>query len=182
LIRNAGVRARSNSTFQDGTHLGDHMASKFLSFGLAVAAASTFAMPATAQVTLPANVQADRGLIQQDQIAVQDAFQQLRTDEAAGNASAAAADRTALRLAHMKMAQDFAQLHQDAQPLLQPGQAALTAALTQLLADQRAGDTGAVQADQAAVASAEAQLKSNREAIFEGLGKGFGGPHGHRHG
>ena len=158
------------------------MASKFLSLGFAVAAASAFALPATAQVTLPANVQADRALIQQDQIAVHDAFQQLRTDEAAGNASAAAADRTALRLAHMKMAQDFAQLHQDAQLVVLPSQAALTAALTQLLADQRAGDTNAVQADQAAVAAAEAQLKSNREAIFEGLGKGFGGTHGHRHG
>jgi hypothetical protein len=158
------------------------MTSKFLSLGLAVAAASTFALPATAQVSLPANVQADRTLIQQDQIAVQNAFQQLRADEAAGNASAAAADRTALRLAHMKMAQDFAQLHQDAQSVLQPGQAALTAALTQLLADQQAGNTSAVQTDQAAVAAAEAQLKSNREAIFEGLGKGFGDPHGHRHG
>jgi len=158
------------------------MTSKFLSLGLAVAAASTFALQASAQITLPANVQADRTLIQQDQIAVQNAFQQLRADEAAGNSSAAAADRTALRLAHMKMAQDFAQLHQDAQSVLQPGQAALTAALTQLLADQQAGNTSAVQTDQAAVAAAEAQLKSNREAIFEGLGRGFGGPHGHHHG
>jgi len=158
------------------------MTSKFLCLSLAAAAAFTFAIQAFAQITLPVNVQADRALIQQDQVAVQSAWQQLKADEATGNAAAAAADRTALRLARMKTAQDFGQLHQDARPILQPNQATLTAALTQLYADQRANNVGAVQADQAAVAAAEAQLKTDREAIFGGLGKGFGGPLGHHHG
>jgi len=159
------------------------MTSKSLSLSLVAIAVSAFALQATAQTVLPANIQADRALIQQDQIAVQNAVQQLRTDEAAGNAAAAAADRTALRLAHMKVAQDFGQLRQDAQPVLQPGETTLVAALNQLYTDQRSNNASGVQADQAAVSAAEAQLKTTREAIFGGLGHhGFGGPRGHHRG
>jgi hypothetical protein len=156
------------------------MTSKFLSLSIVVLAASLVALRAAAQSTLPANVQADRATIQQDQTLVQNTVQQLRIDEVAGNSSAVAADRTALRLAHMKTGQDFGQLRQDAQPILQPAQAALTAALTQLYSDQHANNASAVQTDQAAVAAAETQLRTNREAIFGGLGEGFGGPHAHR--
>ncbi len=158
------------------------MTSKYISLALAALAASIVALPVAAQSALPANVQADRALIQQDQIQVQNLMQQLKTDEAAGNSAGVAADRTALRLAHMKLGQDFGQLRQDAQPLLQPDQAALTAALTQLYSDQRANNVSAVQTDQAAVAAAETQIKATRAAIYGDLGKGIGGARGHRHG
>ena len=135
------------------------MTSKFLSLSVALAA-SIVALQAAAQTPLPANLQADRATIQQDQTLVQSIVQQHRTDEAAGNSAAVAADRTALRLAHMKTGQDFGQLHQDAQPLLQPGQAVLTNALTQLYTDQHTNNVSAVQADQAAVAAAEMAISS----------------------
>jgi len=158
------------------------MTSKLLSLSIAALAASFVAQQATAQTTLPSNVQADRATIQQDVTLVQGIAQQRRTDEAAGNSAAVAADRTELRLAHMKLGQDFGQLHQDAQPLLQPDQAALTAALTQLYTAQKSNNSSAVQADEAAVVAAETQLKADRAAIFGGLGKGFGRPHGHHFG
>jgi len=147
-------------------------------FSIVSAVALIVAGQAVAQTALPASVQADRAAIQQDQTNVQNAVQQLRADEAAGSATAAAADRTALRLARMKLAQDFAQLHQDAQPMLAPDRAALTAALTKLYSDQTANNVSAVQLDQAAVTAAEAELQSDREAVFGGLGS----PFGHRHG
>jgi hypothetical protein len=182
LVRNGRRRYLSNQAFQDGTHSTTEitMTSKFLALSIAALAASLYALQAAAQSALPANVQAARATIQQDQTLVQNVIQQLRTDEAAGNAAAMAADRTALRLAHMKTGQDFDQLRQDAQPILQPDQAALTTALTQLYSAQHAGNASAVQTDQAAVAAAETQVKTDREAIFGGLGKGFGGSHGHR--
>ena len=158
------------------------MTSKFVSLSVAALAASLVALQAAAQTTLPANLQADRVTIQQDQTLVQNIVQQHRTDEATGNSAAVAADRTALRLAHMKTGQDFGQLHQDAQPLLQADQAALTTALTQLYSAQHTNNVSAVQTDQAAVAAAETQLRTDREAIFGGLGNSFGGSHGHRRG
>lgn len=156
------------------------MNSKFVWLSIAALAASLVSLQAAAQSTLPANVQADRATIQQDQTLVKNIVQQLRTDEAAGNSSAVAADRTALRLAHMKTGQDLGQLRQDAQPILQPDQAALIVALTQLHSDQLANNASAVQTDQTAVAAAETQLKTDREAIFGGLGKAFDGSRGHR--
>jgi hypothetical protein len=158
------------------------MTSKLLSLSIAALAASAVALPASAQSALPANVQADRSTVEEDQTLVRNIALQLKTDEAAGNAAAVAADRTALRLAHMKIGQDFGQLHQDAQPLLQADQATLVTALTKLHSDQLANNVSAVQADQAAVAAAETQLKTDRKAIFGGLGKAFGGPHGHHRG
>jgi hypothetical protein len=158
------------------------MTSKFLSLSAAALAACLVALHATAQTTLPANLQADRATIQQDQTAARNLVQQLRTDEAAGNSAAVAADRTALRLAHMKTGQDFGQLHEDAQPILQPDQAALTTALTQLYSAQHANDAGAVQTAQAAVTAAETQIRTDREAVFGELGNPFGRWHGHRHG
>ena len=158
------------------------MSLKFLSLSVLALATSLVALQAAAQTTLPANLQADRATIQQDQTLVQNLVQQHRTDEATGNSAAVAADRTALRLAHMKIGQDFGQLRQDAQPLLQPDQAALTTALTQLYSAQHTNNVGAVQTDQAAVAAAETQLRSDSEAIFGGLDNSFGGSHGHRRG
>jgi hypothetical protein len=149
------------------------MTSRFLLLSIA-ALATIVAQQAAAQTTLPANVQADRATIQQDQALVRSVMSQLRTDQAAGNAAAEAADRTALRLARMKVAEDFGALLRDAQPILQPGRTAMVAALTQLHTDQVANNASAVQADQAAVAAAESQLKADREAIFGGLGRGFG--------
>ena len=148
------------------------MKGKLALLGAALAMSAAFAQGAAAQ-TLPASVQTDRATLQQDKTAVQSAVQQLRDDQAAGNPMAAAADRTALRLAHIKMRQDFHQLAQDAQPVVQADQAALVNALNKLLADQRANNAGAVPGDQAAVTAAEAQIRSDREAIFGGLG-GFG--------
>jgi DNA polymerase III gamma/tau subunit len=180
----AAGRHLSNQVFQYGTNSTTviTMTSKYVSLSIAFLAASLVALPAAAQSTLPASVQADRATIQQDQALVQNIVQQLKIDEAAGNSAAVAADRTALRLAHMKTGQDLSQLRRDAQPTLQPDQAALTATLTQLYSDQRANNVSAVQTDQAAVTAAETQLRTDREAIFGGLGKGFDGSHGHRRG
>jgi hypothetical protein len=158
------------------------MSLKSLSRPALALAASFVALQATAQTTLPANLQADRATIQQDQTAERNLVQQLRTDESAGNSAAAAADRTGLRLAHMQSAQDMGKLHQDAQAILQPDEAALTAALTQLYSAQQASNTSAVQADQAAVAAAETQLRTDREAIFGDLGHPFDRRHEHHHG
>lgn len=150
------------------------MTSRFLLLSIVSLAAPLIAQQAAAQTILPADVQADRTTIQQDRIDVQNAMSQLRTDEAAGNAAAVAADRTALRLARMKTGRDFGKLLQDAQPILQPDLAALMAALTQLHSDQLANNASAVRTDQAGVAAAEKQLMTDREAIFGGLGEGFG--------
>lgn len=158
------------------------MKSRALLLSTFVLAAPLAAQHAAAQTTLPANLQADRATIQQDHTLMQGVITQLRSDEAAGNAAAVAADRTALRLAHIKTRQDFAKLHEDAQPVLQPDQAALTSALTQLHADQVANNAGALPADQAAVGTAEKQLLADREAVFGGLGHGFGKGHGHHRG
>jgi hypothetical protein len=184
LLRNGERQQLSNYVFQSGTSWITEitMNSKYLSLSIAVFSASLFALPVAAQSTLPANVQADRATILQDQALAKDLSQQLKNDEAAGNAAAVAADRTALRLARMKTGQDFGQLRQDAQPLFQPDQAALTASLTKLLTDQQANNVGAVQMDQTAVAAAETQLRATRVAIYGDLGKGLGGSHGHRHG
>ena len=144
-------------------------------------AAAAMVQPAAAQTTLPPAVQADRATLQQDAANLHSAFVQLKTDEQAGNA-AAAADRTAVQLARMQMQLDFAKLHQDAQGVLQPDQATLMAALTQLHADQVANSASAVQADQTAVENARAQLKADRKAIFGDLGGGFGKHHWHGQG
>lgn len=158
------------------------MTLKLLSRSAIALAASFVALQATAQTTLPANVQTDRATIQQDRTATRNLMQQLRTDEAAGDAAAAAADRTGLRLARTKTGQDMGQLHQDAQSILQPDEVALTTALTQLYSAQQANNTSAVQAGQAAVAAAETQLRTDRETIFDGLGHSFVGWHERRHG
>jgi hypothetical protein len=131
-----------------------------------------------AQTALPAAVQADRVTVQQDAANLHNAFMQLKADEQAGNA-AAAADRTAVQLARMQARLDFAKLHQDAQGVLQPDQTTLMAALTQLHADQVANNASAVQADQAAAQNAQAQLKADRKAVFGDLGGGFGMHHRH---
>jgi hypothetical protein len=146
-----------------------------------VLAAPLAAQQAVAQATLPATLQADRATIQQDQALMKSVVTQLKSDEAAGDTAAVAADRTALRLAHIKVGQDFGKLHADAQSILQPDVAALTSALTQLHTDQVANNTGAIPTDQAAAAAAEKQIMTDREAIFAGLGHGFGGGHGHHH-
>jgi hypothetical protein len=147
--------------------------------GVAVAT-SALAQLAAAQPSLPAAVQADRATVQQDATNLHNAFMQLRTDEQAGSATVAA-DRTAVQLARMQARLDFAKLHQDAQGVLQPDQATLMAALTQLHADQVANNAGALPADQTAVQNAQAQLKADHAAVFGDLG-GFGKHHRHWHG
>ena len=136
--------------------------------------ASTLAQGAGAQTPLPAAVQADRATIQQDGANLHNAFAQLQTDTLAGNSVAADADRTAVHLARMQVRLDFGKLHQDAQGLLQPDQTALMAALTQLHADQVAGNASAIGADQTAVQSAKTQLHNDHKAIFGDLGTGSG--------
>jgi hypothetical protein len=148
------------------------MVSKSLLLATVLLAAPLVAQQAAAQTALPANLQADRAAIQQDHLAAQSVMTQLRANEAAGNAAAVEADRTALRLAQLKVGQDFDTLRQDAQPLLQPDRAAVIAALTQLHTDQVVNNASAVQADHGAVAAAELQLKIEHEAIFGGLGEG----------
>lgn len=143
-----------------------------------VALVASALSPLAAAQTLPAPIQADRATVQQDTTNVHNAFAQLKADEQAGNAAAAAADRTALRLARMQARFDFGKLQQDAQGVMQTDQTTLMAALTQLHADQTASDRTAIQADQAAVQNAETQLKADRTAVFGDLG--MAGMH-HRH-
>lgn len=152
------------------------MRNTFIVASTVLLATSAIAQLAAAQTTLPSAVQADRVTVQQDVAAMHNAFTQLKTDEQAGNAGAAA-DRTAVQLARMQMRLDFAKLHQDAQGVLQPDQTTLMAALAQLHADQLANNAGAVQADQTAVQNAQAQLKADHMAVFGDLGS-FGH---HRH-
>jgi hypothetical protein len=148
---------------------------------LSLATVCAVAQHARAQTTtLPANVQTDRATIQQDQMAMQNALGQLRNDEAANNTAAAAADRTAVRLARLKLESDFAQLHQDAQPMLQPDKTAVVSALTELHADQIASNADAIAADQTALAVAETHLRADQEAVYGGLGGGGAG-HGWKH-
>lgn len=135
--------------------------------------ASAMAMAAGAQTPLPATVQADRATLQQDGSNLHNAFTQLKADQEAGNAAAAEADRTAINLARIQMHLDFGKLHQDAQGLLQPDQTTLMAALTQLHSDQVAGNTSAVQTDQAAVEGAKTQLKTDHTTIYGNLGTGL---------
>ena len=157
------------------------MTRRYLLLTAALLMSTLVALQATAQITLPANVQADQANVKQDKQLLQSAKSQLQTDEAAGNNDAVTADRTALRLAGMKVAQDMGALRQGAQPILQPDLAALTAALTQLHADQVANNTSAVVTDQAAVTAAEQQLHTDHKAIFGGFGGGRGPGHWHPH-
>lgn len=147
-----------------------------------VALVATALAHAAAAQSLPANVQADRTAIQQGAGNLHSLHTQLRTDEGAGNDTAAAADRTALRIARMQLRADFGKLHQDAQAVLQPDQAALMAALTQLHSDQVANNATAVQSDQSAVQNAETQLRSDRKIVFGDLQVGHGMHRGHWHG
>ena len=146
----------------------------FITLSSVALVASALAQGAGAQTPLPAAVQADRAAIQQDGANLHSAFAQLQTDEQAGNSVAADADRTAVHLARMQVRLDFGKLHQDAQGLLQPDQTALMAALSQLHADQVAGNASAMGADQTAVQSAKTQLHNDHKAIFGDLGIGSG--------
>ncbi len=146
----------------------------FITLSSVALVASALAQGAGAQTPLPAAVQADRAAIQQDVSNLHNAFAQLQTDEQAGNSVAADADRTAVHLARMQVQLDFSKLRQDAQGLLQPDQTALMAALTQLHADQVAGNASAIVADQTALQSAKTQLHTDHKAIFGDLGTGSG--------
>ena len=75
---------------------------------------------------------------------MQNAMSQLRSDEAGGSTAAMAVDSTALRLAHMQVGHDFVKLRTDAEPILQPEQAALVTPLTKQHTDQLANNAGAV--------------------------------------
>lgn len=150
------------------------MKHKFITISsIAIAASALAPFGAGAQTALPATVQADRATLQQDGTNLHSAFTQLKADKEAGNSAAAEADRSAVQLARMQMHSDFSKLHQDAGGLLQPDQTSLMTALTQLHSDQVAGNTSAVQADQAAVESAKSQLKSDRTAIYGDLDTGM---------
>lgn len=140
---------------------------------------SAMAHAAAAETSLPANVQADRATIQQDATDLANLHAQLKTDESAANTAAAAADRTALRLARMQLMLDLGRLHQDAQGVLRPDQAALMGALTQLHADQVANNASAVEGDQIVVENAQTQLRADREAVFGELGVGMHHRHWH---
>jgi hypothetical protein len=146
---------------------------------IAIVASAMVPVGAVAQTALPAAVQADRATLEQDGTSLHSAFTQLKADKDAGNSAAAEADRTAVQLARMQVHSDFGKLHQDAQGLLQPDQTSLMTALTQLHSDQVAGNTSAVQADQAAVESAKSQLKADHTAIYGDLGTGSSKHHRH---
>lgn len=157
------------------------MSYRFIVVSSVALVASSIGLTAAAQTSLPAAVQADRVTVTQDLTNLQKVRAQLIADEQAGNSAAVAADRTALRLARMQVALDFGRLRQDAQGILEPDRTTLMAALTQLHADQ-VSNNSAVLADQAAVDSAEAQLATDRTAVFGDLGIGFGMHRQHWHG
>jgi hypothetical protein len=150
------------------------MKHKFVLLVAALLAAPLVVQQAAAQSTLTPALLADRAAVQAAQVVVQSAVSKLRSDEAAGNAVAVAADRTALRLAQLQVAQDFDALRQDARSILEPDLAGLIAALTQLHTDQLGNLASALPTDQAAVAAAELLLKTDRTAILGGLGERAG--------
>ena len=154
------------------------MPNRFILMSMVTLVGSAVASLAAAQASLPANVEADRGVVQQDIANLHSLHAQLQTDEAGGNAAVVDADRTALRVARLQLKLDLGKLHQDAQSILQPDHTALLAALTQLHTDQVANNASAVQADQTSVENAQAQLKADHRAVFGDLG--LGGMH-HRH-
>src|ERR1700686_776713 len=80
--------------------------------------AQTTTTPTPPAATLPANVQADLATVQEDQAAMKAAVTQLRADEKSNSANVAA-DRTAVRLARLKLRMDAQRLHTDALPILQ---------------------------------------------------------------
>ncbi|HEX4781490.1 MAG TPA: hypothetical protein VH301_12095 [Usitatibacter sp.] len=139
------------------------------------------AIPAFAQTptatTLPANVQADIAVVQQDRAALRAAFQQMRSDESA-NAAAVPADRTALALARLQLRMDTGRLHMDAAPILQADATALQAALTKLHGDQVSNDTAALPADDAAVQQARSQMMADAKSLHLGGGHGHHRHHG----
>lgn len=137
----------------------------------AMASGSAFAQTA---ITLPANIVADRAVVAQYKSALDAAVKQLRTDRHAGNTNALPADETAVRLARMQLMASLGTLHRDAAVVLQPDRDRLYNAVAQLHTDQTTGSSSALSADQAAVSAAEAQLKTDRAAVFGGLGLGRG--------
>jgi hypothetical protein len=139
---------------------------KAFAVAILIAAAPVLAQTAT---TLPANVQADLALVQQDQTALTAATTQLRADQRA-NSAAVAADSSAIELARLKLRMDMQTLQLDARPIIQADELALASALTQLHADQVSGNTAGATADQAAVAQAEEQLELDLVAIGAGMG------------
>ena len=141
-----------------------------LAFATILAAAPVMAQTATA-TTLPANVQADLATVKDDVAALKAAMAQVRADEKS-NSATLAADRTAARLAGLKLRMDAQRLHQDAAPILQADQTALFNALTQLHNDQAGNNAGALTADEAAVTLAQQQLRVDSAAISGGMQRG----------
>jgi hypothetical protein len=141
-------------------------------FATLLAAAPVMAQTATA-TTLPANVQADLATVKDDVAALKSAVAQVRADEKS-NSATIAADRTAARLAGLKLRMDRQRLHQDALPILQADETALFSALTQLHNDQAGNNAGALTADQAAVTLAQQQLRADSAAISGGMHHGRG--------
>jgi hypothetical protein len=135
--------------------------------------AQTTTTPTPPAATLPANVQADLATVQEDQAAMKAAVTQLRADEKSNSANVAA-DRTAVRLARLKLRMDAQRLHTDALPILQSDETALFNALTQLHNDQAGSNAGALAADEAAVTQAEQQLRTDVQAIGGGMHRGRG--------
>jgi hypothetical protein len=146
------------------------MIRRLTAFSLSALVVSIWTNAAVAATTLPANIQADRAAVQQDNTNLEAALTQLRTDERAHNTGALAADRTAVSLARIQREIDFGKLAQDAASILQTDETTLLSALTKLHTDQLSG--GSVSADQTAVQEADTQLKNDRDAIFGDLGPG----------
>jgi hypothetical protein len=146
-----------------------------LAFATLLAAAPVMAQTATTPtppaVTLPANVQADLAMVKEDAAALKSAMTQLRADEKS-NSATVAADRTAVRLARLKLRIDAQHLHADAAPILLADETALFNALTQLHNDQAGSNAGALAADEAAVTAAEQQLRADMMAIGGGMHRG----------
>jgi hypothetical protein len=137
-------------------------------FASLLAAAPVMAQTAT---TLPANVQADLATVKDDVAALKSAMAQVRADEKS-NSATIVADRTAARLAGLKLRMDAQRLHQDAAPILQADETALFNALTQLHNDQAGNNSGALTADEAAVTLAQQQLRVDSAAISGGMQRG----------
>jgi hypothetical protein len=141
-------------------------------FATLLTAAPVMAQTVTA-TTLPPNVQADLATVKDDVAALKAAMAQVRADEKS-NSATIAADRTAARLAGLKLRMDAQQLRQDAAPILHADETALYNALTQLHNDQEGNNAGALAADEAAVTLAREQLRVDAEAIGGGMHRGRG--------
>lgn len=151
---------------------------------LSFLAAALLSASAFAQIAapLPANIVADQAAVAQRKAALQAAIDQLKADRPTARPSSLTDDRAAIGIARMQYGEALRALQRDAENFLQADRSNLMNALNQVRADHAAANAAAASADEAAVASAQQQLKADLRAVYQGMGTGKFGEHGRQWG